>query len=57
LLLIRRREARVFFGFHAGMLIAVHAFIKKTQKTPADELALARDRLKEAQSWQKRTRT
>jgi hypothetical protein len=36
------------------MLIAVHAFINKTQKTPADELALARDRLKEMRSWQKK---
>ena len=28
-----KREARVFFGFHDGMLIAVHAMIKKTQNT------------------------
>src|SRR3954447_13345992 len=37
-----RREARVFFGFHDRMLIALHAIIKKTQKTPAEDLALAR---------------
>ena len=42
-----RREARVLFGFHEGMLIALHAFSKKTQKAPARELALARQRLKE----------
>jgi phage-related protein len=29
------------------MLIALHAFIKKTQKTPPDDLAIARLRLKE----------
>jgi phage-related protein len=52
-----RREARVLFGFHDGMLIALHAFIKKAQKTPADELALARRRLKEAASWPGKTRT
>ena len=52
-----KREARVFFGFHNGMLIAVHAIIKKTQKTPAEDLALARQRFKELQSWQGRTRT
>src|SRR5712692_5155720 len=46
-----RREARVLFAFHDGMLIALHALIKKTQKTPADDLALARQRLKEVQSW------
>ena len=45
-----RREARVLFGFHEGMLIALHAFIKKTQKTPPAELALARERMKEVLS-------
>jgi phage-related protein len=52
-----KREARVFFGFYDGMLVTLHAIIKKTQKTPADELALARQRLKEVQSWPRRTRT
>ena len=42
-----KREARVLFGFHHGMLIALHAFIKKTQKTPPDDLTLARNRFKE----------
>jgi phage-related protein len=42
-----RREARVFFGFHEGMLIALHAFIKKAQKTPPEELALARERMRQ----------
>ena len=42
------REGRVLFGFCEGELIAVHAFIKKTQKTPAADLKLARKRLKEA---------
>jgi phage-related protein len=44
------REGRVLFGFHDGQLIALHAFIKKTQRTPAEELALARQRLKEITS-------
>jgi phage-related protein len=52
-----RRQARVFFGFHDGMLIALHVIIKKGQKTPAEDLALARQRLKEVQSWQEKTRT
>jgi phage-related protein len=55
--LASKREARVFFGFHDGMLIAVHAMIKKTQKTPTEDLALARQRFKELQSWQGKTRT
>jgi phage-related protein len=45
-----RREARVLFGFHDGMLIALHSFIKKTQATPDKDLALARQRLKEVTS-------
>ncbi len=50
--LATRREARVVFGFHEGTLIALHAIIKKTRKTPAADLALARQRLKEMQAWQ-----
>jgi phage-related protein len=38
---------RVLFGFYEGMLIALHAFIKKTQKTPPGDLAMARQRMKE----------
>jgi phage-related protein len=45
-----RREARVLFGFREGMLIALHAFIKKAQKTAPEDLALARQRLKELSS-------
>jgi len=52
-----RREARIFFGFHDGMLIALHAIVKKTQKTPTEDLVPARQRFKELQSWQRKTRT
>ena len=45
------------FGFHEGMLIALHAVIKKARKVSGEELALARARLKEAQSWRGKTRT
>ena len=51
------RQARIFFGFHDGMLIALHAIMKKTQKTPTDDLALARRRFKELQSWQRKIPT
>lgn len=44
------RIARVMIGLDEGVLVAVHGFIKKTQKTPADELALARRRMKELKS-------
>ena len=42
-----KREARLFFCFYEDMLVALHAFIKKSQKTPAEDLALARQRQKE----------
>jgi phage-related protein len=45
-----KREARVLFGFHEGMLIALHGFIKKTRQTSPEDLALARQRLKEVQT-------
>lgn len=41
------RIARVFFCFTEGRLLALHGFIKKTQKTPDDELKLARKRKRE----------
>jgi len=52
-----KTEARVLFGFHEGTLIALHGFIKKGRKTPTDDLALARQRLKELKSWHEKTRT
>jgi phage-related protein len=51
-----KREARIFFGFHDGMLIALHSIIKKTQRSPPEELTLARQRFKELQSWHGKTR-
>jgi len=44
------RIARVLLCLDDGVLVALHAFIKKTQKTPGDELALARKRQKELKS-------
>ena len=44
------RIARVLICLHKGQLVALHGFIKKTQKTPDDELALARKRQKELKS-------
>jgi phage-related protein len=41
------REARVMFGFNDETLVALHGFIKKTQTTPKEDLALAYERLKE----------
>jgi phage-related protein len=52
-----RKEARVLFGFHEGMVIALHGFIKKGRKAPNDDVALARRRLKELKTWREKTRT
>jgi phage-related protein len=52
-----KREARVFFGFHEEALIAVHAVVKKARKASPEDIALARIRLNEVQSWPKRIRT
>jgi phage-related protein len=42
-----RRTARVLFCFQDEVLVALHAFIKKTQKTSAGDLQLALERKKE----------
>ncbi len=41
------RIARVLFAISDGDMILLHGFIKKTQKTPADALTVARSRMKE----------
>ncbi len=42
-----RRIARLILCFHEGVLVVLHGFIKKTPKTPAEDLKIARQRLKE----------
>jgi len=44
-----RREARVLFGVLAGQIRVVHAFMKKTRVTTAEDMALARQRL---ENWE-----
>ena len=41
------RIARVLFSVRQGRLLILHGFIKKTQKTPAEDLTLARRRQRE----------
>jgi phage-related protein len=41
------RISRVLFCFHDQVLVALHGFIKKSQKTPEGDLDLARKRKKE----------
>ncbi len=42
-----RRIARLLFFVHEDQIGVVHGFIKKTQKTPPNDLDLARRRMKE----------
>jgi phage-related protein len=42
-----QRTAGLILCFHDQMFVVLHGFIKKTQKTPADDLALAKRRMKE----------
>ena len=44
-----RRISRVFICFHGGALWALDGFIKKTQKTPAEELTIALKRKQEVE--------
>ena len=41
------RIARVLLSVQQGCILVLHGFIKKTQKTPPDDLALARRRNRE----------
>jgi len=38
--------ARVLFSAKGGQMVLLHGFVKKTQKTPDNELKTARNRLK-----------
>jgi len=39
----------VLFCFHGGFAVVLHGFIKKTQRTPSADLAVARERMKEVE--------
>jgi phage-related protein len=41
------RTARVIFCIARGQMVLLHGFVKKTQKTSEEDLALARKRMKE----------
>ncbi len=48
--LASKKISRVLICFHDGVLFALHGFIKKTQKTPDEDLAVARKRMKEVEN-------
>lgn len=45
--------SRVFFTFRNEKIILLHAIVKKTQKTPAQDIDVATERLKEFKKLQK----
>lgn len=45
--LVQGRIARVLFCVREGRMVLLHAFIKKTRKTPAAELELALKRMRD----------
>jgi phage-related protein len=44
---IDRRIARVLFTVDGGTMVLLHGFIKKSQRTPVSDLAVAKERLAE----------
>ena len=42
-----QRIGRLLLCFHEGMIVVLHGFIKKSQKTPPDDLEMARKRKRE----------
>ncbi len=45
--LTQGRIARILFCTTGGLMVLLHAFVKKTQKVPDADIALARKRMKE----------
>ena len=44
---LETRIARVLFAMDGGVMVLLHGFVKKQQKTPKPDLDLAKDRLKQ----------
>jgi len=47
---LKKGIARTFFTLHAKKLVLLHGFVKKSQKTPGKELAVAKLRLNKLRS-------
>lgn len=44
------KVARILFGMHQNKMVLLHGFVKKTQKTPAKDLWLAKKRMNEVKA-------
>lgn len=49
---LKSRIARVLFAVEGTLMILLHGFIKKTEKTPRHDIVLAKDRLKKMRGAQ-----
>jgi phage-related protein len=45
-----RKIARLILCFHENKIVALHGFIKKTQKTPREDIDVAKQRMREVTS-------
>ncbi len=45
-----RRIARMMLCFHDNKIVALHGFIKKTRRTPLEDIVVARQRMSEVTS-------
>lgn len=45
--LLHKRIARILFAVEGGLMVLLHGFIKKTQRTQNDDIKLAEKRFKE----------
>ena len=45
-----RRIARLMLCFHENKIVALHGFVKKTQRTPLEDIHVARQRMREVTS-------
>jgi phage-related protein len=45
-----RRSARLMLCFYENEIVALHGFIKKTQRTPLEDINVARQRMREVTS-------
>ncbi len=48
--ILGRGIARTFFTIYEDHIVLMHGFVKKSQKTPTNELALAKRRLRKLRS-------
>lgn len=44
---LKNRQARIFYVLHEGVIVLLHGIVKKTQKTPANDLETAQKRAKQ----------